>query len=318
MPAACEDRGVTRRPEITLAQLRYFVAAAEHLSMTAAAREHFVAQSAVSSGIAQLETKVGSQLFIRQRAKGLVLTPAGRQLLADVRHLLTGLDAAIDAARDVDGVVRGSVRIGFFVTIAPFVLPEVISRGQELYPELTIEVDEVDASSAAQALRAGRVELAVGYDFSIGADLVREVVDETPPYVLVAADHPLAHRRAVGLRELSRDRLILLDLPHSREYFLDLLASVGVEPEIRHQTPSFETVRAMVAHGHGFSILNQQPAHTLAYDGGTLSAVKISDPVPALPIVITTLQGARQSMRAAAVADVVRRVYADRRHLRTR
>lgn len=300
---------MTRRPEITLAQLRYFVAAADHLSMTAAASEHFIAQSAVSSAIAQLEAKVGTQLFIRQRAKGLVLTPAGRQLLGDVRSILTSLDAAVTAARDVDGEVRGTVRIGFFITIAPFVLPEVISRAKERFPQLTVEVDEVDAQTAAQELRSGRVELAVGYDFSVGQDLVCEVVDETPPYVLLAADHPLARRRRIGLRELSKEKLILLDLPHSRDYFLDLLSSVGLEPEIRHRSPSFETVRAMVARGHGFSILNQRPAHTLAYDGGALAAVQIVDPLPALPIVITTLKGTRASARAEAISSVVREVY---------
>ncbi|GAA1001968.1 LysR substrate-binding domain-containing protein [Subtercola frigoramans] len=303
---------MTHRLEITLAQLRYFVAAAEHLSMTAAAEEKFVAQSAVSSAIAQLEARAGAQLFIRRRAKGLALTPAGRRLLDDVRTLLTGLDAAIDAARDTDGEPRGTVRIGFFVTIAPFVLPEVLSRSKVRFPELLVEVEEMDAQSAAQALREGRVELALGYDFGIGDDLVREVVEATPPYVLLAADHPLAQRESIGLRELGREKLVLLDLPHSREYFLALLGSVGFEPEIRHRTPSFETVRAMVAHGHGFSILNQQPAHALAYDGGVVAAVQISDPVEPLPIVITTMQGTRQSARAAAIAGIIREVFADR------
>lgn len=281
--------------------------------MTGAANEKFVAQSAVSSAIAELESRVGSQLFIRRRSKGLTLTPAGRRLLTDVRDVLAGLDTAIDAARDVDGEPRGAVRLSIFVTIAPFVLPEVLSRAKQRYPGLQIEVDEMDAQSAAAALREGRAELAVGYDLGLGDDLVREVIDETPPYVLLAADHPLAGRERIGLRELARDKLILLDLPHSREYFLELLGSVGLHPEIRHRTPSFETVRAMVAHGHGFSILNQEPAHSLAYDGGRVAAVQISDPVNPLPIVITRLRGARQSARVRALSDVIREVYASRR-----
>ncbi len=303
---------MTRRLEITLAQLRYFVAAAEHLSMTAAATANFVAQSAVSSAIAQLESKVGTQLFIRHRSKGLTLTPAGQQLLGDVRNLLIGLDAAIDAAREVDGEVRGTVRIGFFVTIAPFVLPEVLSRARGQYPHLVVDVHETDAQSAAALLRSGQAELTVGYDFGLGQDLVHEVVDETPPYVLLSAEHPLATQRHIGLRQLSKEKYILLDLPHSREYFLALLATVGLEPEIRHRTPSYETVRAMVAHGHGFSILNQRPAHALAYDGQRLAAVAIDDPVEPLPIVITTLRGTRQSARAAAIAQIVREVYSSR------
>ena len=68
---------MSKKPDVTLAQLRYFIEAATHLSMTRAAEELFVAQSAVSSAIAQLEQQVGAQLFIRQRSRGLTLTPAG-------------------------------------------------------------------------------------------------------------------------------------------------------------------------------------------------------------------------------------------------
>ena len=79
---------MSRRHEITLTQLRYFATAAERRSMTEAARELFVAQSAVSAAVGQLEQQVGTQLFIRQRSKGLVLTPAGVQLLGDARALM--------------------------------------------------------------------------------------------------------------------------------------------------------------------------------------------------------------------------------------
>ena len=60
---------MSRRPDVTLTQLRYFVRAAAHGSMTQAAAEVRVAQSAVSAAVAQLERQVGTQLFIRQRAR---------------------------------------------------------------------------------------------------------------------------------------------------------------------------------------------------------------------------------------------------------
>ncbi len=107
------------KADVTLAQLRYFIEAATHLSMTRAAEEMFVAQSAVSSAIAALEQQVGAQLFIRQRSRGLVLTPAGQQFLGDARALLLNLDEALDTARGIDNQIRGTIRIGCFVTLAP-------------------------------------------------------------------------------------------------------------------------------------------------------------------------------------------------------
>ncbi|GAA2074744.1 LysR family transcriptional regulator [Pseudolysinimonas kribbensis] len=302
---------MARKPDVTLAQLRYFIEAANTLSMTAAAEQLFVAQSAVSSAISQLEKQMGAQLFVRQRSKGLALTAAGQQFLGDARALLLNLDEALDTARGIDNQVRGTIRIGCFVTLAPFVLPAIVARVRAAHPYLDIEVDEVDADEAREALRSGRVELLIGYDFALGNDIRRTVLAEAPPHVLIAAEHPLSAKKRVHLRELSREPMILLDLPHSRDYFLGILASVGLQPEIRHRTMNYETVRAFVAHGHGFSILNQRPRHDLSYDGERVVALRIADDVPALPIVLASMRSIRTTARARAVAEVASEVVAE-------
>jgi DNA-binding transcriptional LysR family regulator len=300
---------MSKRPDITLTQLRYFVAAAERLSMTEAAREFFVAQSAISASIAQLEQQLGAQLFIRQRSKGLVLTPAGLQFLGDVRALLLSLDGALDAARGIDNQVRGTVRVACFLTLAPFLLPAVISRAHVAHPYLDIAVEELDAEEVRDSLRTGQVELSVGYDFALGEDIDSEVVVQAPPHVILPADHPLAGNDRVFLRELRGEKLILLDLPYSREYFLRILSSAGVQPDIRHRSRSYETVRSLVAHGHGFSVLNQRPVHDRTYDGSAVAVLPIADDVPTLPVVIASVRGVRQSARARAIAAIVREVY---------
>jgi DNA-binding transcriptional LysR family regulator len=302
---------MARKPDVTLAQLRYFIEAANTLSMTAAAEQLFVAQSAVSSAISQLEKQMGAQLFVRQRSKGLALTAAGQQFLGDARALLLNLDEALDTARGIDNQVRGTIRIGCFVTLAPFVLPAIVARVRAAHPYLDIEVDEVDADEAREALRSGRVELLIGYDFALGNDIRRTVLAEAPPHVLIAAEHPLSAKKRVHLRELSREPMILLDLPHSRDYFLGILASVGLQPEIRHRTMNYETVRAFVAHGHGFSILNQRPRHDLSYDGERVVALRIADDVPALPVVLASMRSIRTTARARAVAEVASEVVAE-------
>lgn len=302
---------MARKPDVTLTQLHYFIEAANALSMTAAADRLFVAQSAISSAISQLEKQVGAQLFVRQRSKGLALTAAGQQFLGDARALLQTLDEALDTARGIDNQVRGSIRIGCFVTLAPFVLPAIVARLRSAHPHLDIEVDEVDAEGAREALRSGRVELMLGYDFALGNDIRRTVLADVPPHVLLSAAHPRAGERRIALRELSAEPLILLDLPHSRDYFLGILASAGLQPEIRYRTMNYETVRAFVAHGHGFSILNQRPRHDLSYDGERVVALAITDEVPSLPVVLASLASIRTTARAQAVAEVAEEVVAE-------
>lgn len=302
---------MSRKPDVTLAQLRYFIEAATHLSMTRAAEELFVAQSAVSSAIAQLEQQVGAQLFIRQRSRGLTLTPAGRQFLGDARALLLNLDEALDAARGIDNQVRGTIRIGCFVTLAPFILPAIVSRVRAAHPYIDIEVDELDADAGRAALRSGRVELLIGYDFGLGDDIRKTVLLDIPPHVLVSAAHPLSGEPQVFLRELAREPMILLDLPHSRDYFLGILAAAGLQPEIFHRSMNYETVRAFVAHGHGFSILNQRPRHDLSYDGERVAALPIADDVPSLPVVLAAMRSVRTTARARAVGNIAAEVVAD-------
>ena len=99
-----------RRPDVTLTQLRYFVKAATFVSMTKAADELQIAQSAVSAAISQLEHQIGTQLFIRHRARGLALTAAGEEMLRDTRALLAHLGEVLDSASGHVDEIRGRFR----------------------------------------------------------------------------------------------------------------------------------------------------------------------------------------------------------------
>ncbi|MGP9694625.1 LysR family transcriptional regulator [Brachybacterium sp. AOP25-B2-12] len=295
---------MARRPEITLTQLRYFAAAADKGSMTEAAKEFYVAQSAVSAAISQLEAQLGVQLFIRQRSKGLTLAPAGVQFQRDVRTVLQGLEGAVDTVRGIDHQVRGTVRVGCFITLAPFLVPDLIARARERHPQLEVVVEELDAADAREALRSGRVELHIGYDFALGSDVQREVITLLPAHLVLPIEHPLAAQEKVFLREVAREPFVLLDLPYSREYFLGLLARAGIDPDICYRSSTYETVRSMVAHGQGLSMLNLHPSTDVTYDGLRVACRPIGDELPALPLVLATTRGTRRSARARAVGHL--------------
>lgn len=296
---------MARRPDVTLAQLRYFLEAATTLSMTRAAANLLVAQSAVSAAVSQLERQVGAQLFVRRRSKGLTLTAAGEQLVVHTRGVLAGLDEALDAARGADDQVRGTVRVACFVTLAPFLLAGLLGELQRRHPDLDVDVVEVDADGARDALRTGRAELALCYDFGLGDDVRTDRVVDVPPHVVLPVGHRLAGRRRVRLRDLAGERFILLDLPRSREYFLGLHAAAGVEPVVRHRSQGYETVRALVASGLGYSVLNARPRHERTYGGQEVVVRPLADDAPALPFVVASLASYRPTARARAVTAAV-------------
>ena len=299
---------MSRRPDVTLTQLRYFERAAAHGSMTHAAVEVRVAQSAVSAAVAQLERQVGTQLFIRQRARGLALTAAGEEFLSDARAVLAHMDEVLETARGRGEQVRGTIRVACFVTLAPFFLPELLADLAEHHPGIEVEVIETEAEGLSTALRTGTAEIGLGYDLGLGSEIERQVVADVEPYVILPPEHRLTSRSRIHLADLANDSMVLLDLPHSREYFQQILASAGVTPVVRYRSGSYETVRGLVARGHGYSILNQRPVEDVTYGGARVVPRPIADDLPPLSIVIARLSTVRSTARARAVATRARAV----------
>ncbi|ASN37998.1 LysR family transcriptional regulator [Arthrobacter sp. 7749] len=292
--------------DVTLTQMRYFTEAAARLSMTGAAERLNVAQSAVSSAVAHLERQIGSQFFIRQRSKGLVLTPAGESFLRDALAVLAHVEEAVDHARGEQSTIAGRVRLACFSTLAPFLLPGLLGRLRADHPELELEVIEADAAGCSAALLNGQVDLALCYDLGLPDAVSTTAVHGARPYLALPPNHRFAHRAEVDLKDLKDEPFVLLDLPHTRELMLSILTEAGVEPNVRFRSGSYETVRTFVANGHGYSILHQRPRHDFTYDGGQVTPVAIKGKVPELQTVIARLRIQRPTARTRAVAQAVR------------
>ncbi len=301
-----------RPPAFTLVQLRYFAAAAEHRSMTAAAREQMVSQSAVSTAIAQLEKELGVQLLLRHHARGLTLTAAGVSFYRELRSFLLHAGELAESAFASGSSLVGDLSVGCFSTLAPFHLPGLLAAYRDRHPDVCVSVVEGNHAQLKRALRDGACELSLMYAFDLGEDIDRVLVDSARPYALVSTSHPFAGRGRVSLADLAPEPMVLLDLPHSNAYFESIVASTGLVPNVRFRTTGYETVRAMVANGHGYALLNQRPAHATTYDGRSVVSLELHDRLPALEIVLAWMRGARQTRRAQSFVALTRDVYAVR------
>ncbi|GAB2669187.1 LysR family transcriptional regulator [Gordonia jinhuaensis] len=299
-------------PPFTLVQLRYFAAAADFGSMTAAAKALMVSQSAISTAIGQLEKDLGVQLLIRHHARGLTLTPAGQTFRQDLRSFLSQSAELAESASRQGNALVGELTIACFTTIAPFGLPTLLSEFEASHPQVRMNVVEGAHDQMPQLLRDGRCELALMYGFDRDEDIDYQPLALVRPYALVGADHRLVKegRREVSLSEFAGDPMVLLDLPHSREYFLSMPRRAGFTPEIRFRSAGFETVRSLVAHGHGFSILNQRPATSMTYDGRETVIIELTDYASSIEVVIVQISGVRLTNRAKAFKELCRRRYA--------
>jgi DNA-binding transcriptional LysR family regulator len=301
-------------PPFTLVQLHYFAAAVECGSMTAASRELMVSQSAVSTAIAQLEKALGVTLVLRHHAHGLALTGAGRAFHAELRAFLAHSQELADTALNAGQALVGDLTVGCFATLAPFRLPRILASLREAHPAVSVHVLEAEHAGLKRALRAGECEVALAYGYDLEEDLVPTRIGSAAPYVLLPGHHRLAGRAAVALRDLADDPMILLDLPHSAGYFLSLFAERGLEPLIRHRSTGFETVRALVAAGEGFAVLNQKPSHDTTYTGQPVVTVPIRDDITPLDVVLVRVRGTRATRKAEAFMRLCVETYATRSH----
>jgi len=293
----------------TLTQLRYFLVVAELESMTRAAARLLVTQSAVSTAMAELERALGAQLFLRNRSTGLKLTPTGRTFAHDVKSFLDHADALFESADGASGSLGGSLTVGVFSPLASFRLPVILRAFEAKHPDVDVTFLEADLAILQTALREGACDLAVMYGHGLGSGFTRQVLERVPPHVLVSVEHPAAARSEISLAELAGEPLILLDLPHSREYYESLFMLAGVAPNIRHRFSGYETVRSFVAHGHGYTLLNQRVHNDVPYSGGRVSALRLVDEFPPSEVMLVRLNDSLPTRRALAFEDICLRLY---------
>lgn len=263
----------------TLRQLEYFVAVGEAGSITIAAGRVNVSSPSISSAISQLETEFGMPLFIRQHAQGLSLTQAGRALMDQAKAVLREADRLVDLAGDISGQVRGPISVGCMVSFAQTVLPALRREFVDSHPEVRFTQTELDASEMVSALRRAEIDVALSYDLMVPPDLRFMPLVELPPFVLLAADHPLAKRQEVSVEELKDLPMVLLDLPQSADYFLSLFQTRGITPEIAERSRDLAVVRSLVANGFGYSIANMRPRNDMSPDGKPLRFIPLKGPV---------------------------------------
>lgn len=295
----------------TLMQLRYFEAVARTGNITLAASKLSVTQSTLSAAIAQLEKDIGAKLFVRIPRRGVQLTEAGRRLLSGSVSLLEEAEQLANVVLGEQIELRGELNVGIFAPIAPFIGPIVLKEFAEKYPEVHVNYLEGDQAALVRGVKRGDVELAVMYDIGVTPDLVREHIKPVTPHVLISTDHPLAQSNPISIHQLKDEPFILLDLPHTREYFLQAFRQVGIEPNIRHRASGYETVRSFVGQGHGYSLLNMRTNLDVTYQNAKVTTLETVEKMLPVYVTLVRLPGVRPSNRSVAFAEAVKEYFAN-------
>jgi LysR family hydrogen peroxide-inducible transcriptional activator len=240
---------------LNLRDLKYLVALADHAHFGRAAAACFVSQPTLSTQVMKLEDELGVALVERAPRK-VMLTPVGREVADRARRIVAEVEQMREVARRSQDPEAGTVRLGLFPTLGPYLLPHVVPRIRKRFPRLKLLLIEEKSSGIIAGLRSGRLDAGLLALPVHDEQLHAEFLFEEPFLLAVPEAHPLANRESLSLEELSREQLLLLEDGHClRDQALDVCALTGASEMTGFQATSLETLRQMVAANVGVTLL---------------------------------------------------------------
>jgi len=287
----------------TLRQLEYFVAVGEEGSIARASERVNVSSPSISAAVTQLEKEFGLPLFIRKHAQGLFLTQAGHQFMDQALRVLKEANALSRLGGQLSGSVQGQLRVGCLRTFAQLMVPGLRRVFEVNYPDVRIIQRELHQLEIFDQLLRARIDIALTYNLDIPGNIVFKSLIALPPYALFGASHPLAHRACVTIEDLCDHPMVLLDLPHSSDYFMSLFAGVDHRPRIVERTRDMAVVRSLVANGFGFSVANTFPLTAMSPDGRPMTFVPIENPPRMLELGLAMTEGTDNALVVRAFAE---------------
>jgi DNA-binding transcriptional LysR family regulator len=263
-----------------LRQFEYFVAVAEEANFTRAADRVHITQSGVSAQIRQFERELGADLFDRS-ARTVRLTAAGTAALPHARAALAAAQAIRAACDDVNGLVRGKLRIGMVTGCTVTPLFNALASFHRRHPRIEINLSEENSEMLIENVRAGQTDIALAaVAGGVPEGLESLTIVSEGLVAAVAPEHALAKLETVKLRRLTTYPLICLPVGTGIRGVLDqACAAAGIRPTVALQATAPGAVMDLAARGLGVAVLSA--SMTTEHEG--LRSVAVDDVrVPAM------------------------------------
>lgn len=307
-PAPIPRRSSRSAP--TLAQLRAFVAVCEMCHFGRAAQRLGIGQSTLSEAVAALESNAGAQL-VERSTRHVVVTPVGRRLLAHAREAVRAADAFAETAAHSGGLLSGPLRLGLIPTVAPYLLPALLSSAAAQAPDLELIVHEEQTEPLLAALRSGEVDAAV-----LALPLEERDLRELPVYdeelvVLVPTGHAWAGQADLDPEAVGEAGLLLLEPGHClRDQTLALCgerAAAARGAGAAANAISLPTIVQLVAGGLGVTVVPATALRVEARRARVATARLAGDPPPGRQIGLAWRATSAREEEYAQLAELLRR-----------
>src|ERR1700754_2104135 len=240
---------------MNIRDLQYLVALAQHRHFGRAADASFVSQPTLSTQIKKLEDELGVSL-VERAPRNVLLTEVGAEIARRARGILAEVDQIKSIAQRTRDPESGSLRLGIFPTLGPYLLPHIVPRVRDRYPRLELLLREEKSDQILHMLREGSLDAGILALPLHDDSLHTEFLFEESFVLAVPEQHALTQSRKLTMDDLADQSLLLLEDGHCmRDQALEVCHMAGATEKTGFRATSLETLRQMVAANVGITLL---------------------------------------------------------------
>ena len=271
--------------ELSLRQIRYFIAAADAGQVSKAAKNLNVSQSVVTTSIKQLEEMVGSNLFERHQS-GISLTYEGNRFLDHARHIIQSVDEAMRIPKRVREDVSGNINLAVTYTVAGYFIPKLLAQFTRSFPNIKVSMTETDRTNIEEGLVTGGFDISVMLTSNIinHEEIAHVALLQSRRRLWVNSNHEFLKKQTVTLQEISEQPYIMLTVDEASNTAQRYWNKTPYKPDTIFRTSSVEAVRSMVANGMGVSVLSDMVYRPWSLEGRQVGVIDVSDRVPTMDV----------------------------------
>ena len=242
---------------MTITQLQYVLAVAEHKNFTLAAEKCFVTQPTLSMQIQKIEEELNVLIFDRSK-KPIQLTAIGLKIVNQAKNIVNEAGKIKDIVEYQKGFIGGEFRLGIIPTITPTLLPMFLNNFIKKYPKVNLIIEELNTDEIILRLKNGHLDAAIAAT-PLENEKIKEIVLYYEPFVAyIPSDHIASHKKEIEISDLNPDDILLLQDGHCfRDSILNLCKNqnIATRNTFQLESGSFETLIKLADEGLGTTLL---------------------------------------------------------------
>jgi len=243
--------------QLELRHFTYFLAVAEELHFRKAAERLFISQPGLSRQIKQMEEIIDAKLFIRTK-RSVRLTEAGKFLKKEIEYIFNHIDFTIKQACLINAGSEGEIRIGFLGSAMQSVIPELLVKVNETYPDIQFSLEELSNHLQVEAIEKDQLDLGFVRLARVPEDIRMKPIRTDTFSLVVPKDHKLTQKAFKSVAQVAEEEFILFSSDYSSAYYdqiMSICEDQGFTPKISHKSVHAQTIYKLVESGMGVAIV---------------------------------------------------------------